>query len=138
VLTSPKDFSIDSSVFLSRIHHPPANSFDFPNPNAPQGRDEIVNAVQTWLPTPGTKDKNQTFAQWCYSSQVFQSLVRLTAVILPSLWLNSFSQTIGAEIAWYRWGAGKAENNLGGIVWQLNDIWESVSWSAIEHSGRLV
>jgi beta-mannosidase len=41
-----------------------------------------------------------------------------------------------AEIAWYRRGAGLGENNLGSLVWQLNDIWQGVSWAAIEYSGR--
>lgn len=83
----PEDFSINSTVFLSRIHHTPANSLDFPNPNAPAGRDEIVKAVKQWLPAPptgnttgdggvpGSVEGNQTFAQWCYASQVFQSMV---------------------------------------------------------------
>lgn len=41
-----------------------------------------------------------------------------------------------SEIAWYRRGAGLGENNLGSLVWQLNDIWQGTSWSAIEYSGR--
>lgn len=41
-----------------------------------------------------------------------------------------------AQVAWYRHGAGKGENNLGALVWQLNDIWQGVSWSSIEYSGR--
>ena len=41
-----------------------------------------------------------------------------------------------SEIAFYRSGAGKGENNLGSLVWQLNDIWQGVSWSSIEYSGR--
>jgi beta-mannosidase len=41
-----------------------------------------------------------------------------------------------AQVAWYRHGAGQTENNLGALVWQLNDIWQGVSWSSIEYSGR--
>ena len=33
-------------------------------------------------------------------------------------------------------GTGLGENNLGSLVWQLNDIWQGVSWSSIEYSGR--
>jgi len=117
-LTSPDDFSFNSTVVASRDHHPPAGGLDFPNPNAVEGQGEMTSAVKMWLPTPGTSDSNQTFAQWCYSTQVFQMM------------------TITSEIAWYRHGAGKGENNLGGIVWQLNDIWQGVSWSSIEFSGR--
>jgi beta-mannosidase len=78
----------------------------------------MESAVTTWLPTPGTPDANQTFAQWCWSTQIFQSM------------------TITAQIAFYRRGAGQPENNMGSLVWQLNDIWQGTSWSAIEYSGR--
>ncbi|TBU26640.1 glycoside hydrolase [Dichomitus squalens] len=118
VLENPEDFSFNSTVVASRDHHPPAGSLAWPNPNANQGQAQMTEAVQLWLPTPNTTDKNQTFAQWCWSTQVFQSL-------------NMIS-----EIAWYRRGAGLGENNLGSLVWQLNDIWQGVSWSSIEYSGR--
>ncbi|KAI0830870.1 glycoside hydrolase [Trametes gibbosa] len=118
VLLSSDDFSFNSTVVASRDHHPPAGSLAFPNPNAPQGQAQMTSAVELWLPTPNTADTNQTFAQWCWSTQVFQSL------------------NMVSEIAFYRRGAGEGENNLGALVWQLNDIWQGASWSAIEHSGR--
>ncbi|KAH9934072.1 glycoside hydrolase [Epithele typhae] len=118
VLESPEDFSFNSTVVASRDHHPPAGGLAFPNPNANQGQAQMTQAVELWLPTPGTTDANQTFAQWCWSTQIFQSL------------------NMVSEIAWYRRGAGLGENNLGALVWQLNDIWQGVSWSAIEYSGR--
>ncbi|KAF9010820.1 glycoside hydrolase family 2 protein [Cyathus striatus] len=118
VLTSPDDFSFNSTVVMSRDHHPPAGNLSFPNPNAPQGQAQMTLAVERWLPTPGTSDSNQTFAQWCWSTQVFQSMAMVS------------------QVAWYRHGAGQGENNLGALVWQLNDIWQGVSWSSIEYSGR--
>ncbi|EJD02700.1 glycoside hydrolase [Fomitiporia mediterranea MF3/22] len=118
VLESPDDFSFNSTIVFSRDHHPPAGGLTWPNPNANQGQAQMTEAVELWLPTPGTNDSNQTFAQWCWSTQIFQSL-------------NMIS-----EIAWYRRGAGLGENNLGALVWQLNDIWQGVSWSSIEYSGR--
>lgn len=78
----------------------------------------MTQGVELWLPTPSTSDSNQTFAQWCWSTQIFQSM------------------TMMSEISWYRRGAGQGENNLGALVWQLNDIWQGVSWSSIEYSGR--
>lgn len=78
----------------------------------------MSSAVELWLPTPSTSSGNQTFAQWCWSTQIFQSM------------------NMVSEIAWYRRGAGLGENNLGSLVWQLNDIWQGTSWSAIEYSGR--
>jgi len=117
-LTSPDDFFFNSTVVMSREHHPPAGSLAFPNPNAPEGQREMTVAVELWLPTPGTTDTNQTFAQWCYSTQVFQTMAMVS------------------QVAWYRHGAGQGENNLGALMWQLNDIWQGVSWSSIEYSGR--
>ncbi|KAK1231122.1 hypothetical protein PQX77_005767 [Marasmius sp. AFHP31] len=118
VLTEPEDYFFNSTVVMSRDHHPPAGGLTFPNPNAPEGQREMTEAVEMWLPRPGDDKSNETFAQWCYSTQVFQAL------------------TITSEIAWYRHGAGQPENNLGAIVWQLNDIWQGVSWSSVEYSGR--
>ncbi|KAG6839869.1 hypothetical protein C0991_010981, partial [Blastosporella zonata] len=118
VLLSPDDFSFNSTVVMSREHHPPAGSFAFPNPNAPEGQREMSVAVELWLPTPSTADTNQTFAQWCWSTQIFQTI------------------TMVSQVAWYRHGAEQSENNLGALVWQLNNIWQGVSWSSIEYSGR--
>ncbi|PCH35835.1 glycoside hydrolase family 2 protein [Wolfiporia cocos MD-104 SS10] len=118
VLQSPEDYAFNSTVVMSRDHHPPAGSLAWPNPNAPQGQGQMTMAVELWLPTPNTTDANQTFAQWCWSTQVFQSM------------------NMVSEIAWYRRGAGLGENNLGALVWQLNDIWQGVSWASVEYSGR--
>ncbi|GJE92630.1 glycoside hydrolase family 2 protein [Phanerochaete sordida] len=118
VLESPEDFSFNSTVVASRDHHPPAGGLAFPNPNSNQGQAQMTAAVQAWLPTPGTSDSNQTFAQWCWSTQVFQAL------------------NMASEIAWYRRGAGRGEHTLGSLVWQLNDVWQGTSWSSVEHSGR--
>ncbi|OAX35676.1 glycoside hydrolase family 2 protein [Rhizopogon vinicolor AM-OR11-026] len=118
VLEDAEDYTFNSTVVMSRDHHPPAGNLSWPNPNAPQGQYQMTSAVELWFPTPGTSDLNQTFAQWCWSTQLFQSM------------------NMVAEIAWYRRGAGLGENNLGSLVWQLNDIWQGVSWSAIEYSGR--
>ncbi|EIN11243.1 glycoside hydrolase family 2 protein [Punctularia strigosozonata HHB-11173 SS5] len=118
VLTSPEDFSFNSTVVASRDHHLPAGDLTFPNPNAVLGQAQMTSGVELWLPTPGTEDSNQTFAQWCWSTQIFQSM------------------TMASQIAWYRRGAGLGENNLGALVWQNNDIWQGVSWSAVEYSGR--
>ncbi|KAI0047743.1 glycoside hydrolase family 2 protein [Auriscalpium vulgare] len=117
-LESPEDFAFDSTVVASRDHHPPAGSLAFPNPNGMVGQRQMSSAVEMWLPTPGTSDSNQTFAQWSWSTQVFQAMAMYS------------------QLAFYRRGAGLPENNLGALVWQLNDIWQGASWSSIEYSGR--
>ncbi|KAF7324565.1 Glycoside hydrolase family 2 protein [Mycena kentingensis (nom. inval.)] len=111
-------FSFTAPAVYARDHHPPAGGLAYPNPNGLTGQSQMSAAVALWLPTPSTSSANQTFAQWCWSTQIFQSM------------------TMAAQIAWYRRGAGLGENNLGALVWQLNDIWQGVSWSAIEYSGR--
>jgi beta-mannosidase len=118
VLTSAEDFSFNSTAVMSRIHHPPPGNLDWPNPKAATGQSEMTSAVARWLPPLSTLDSNQTFAQMCWSTQIFQAMA------------------IMSQISWYRRGAGKGENNLGALVWQLNDIWQGVSWSSIEYSGR--
>ncbi|KAH7925650.1 glycoside hydrolase family 2 protein [Leucogyrophana mollusca] len=118
VLESPEDFAFNSRAVMSRDHHPPAGDLTWPNPNAAEGQYQMSSAVELWLPTPSTPDANHTFSQWCWSTQVFQAMA------------------MASQIAWYRRGAGMGENNLGSLVWQLNDIWQGVSWSAIEYSGR--
>lgn len=118
VLTSPDDFLFNSTVVLSRNRHPPPGDLAFPNPNAHEGHHQMSSAVKRWLPSPSKKLSNETFAQWCWSTQVFQAM------------------TITSQVAWYRRGAGQGENNMGALVWQLNDIWQGVSWSSIEYSGR--
>lgn len=108
VLLSPDDFAFNGTVVASRDHHPPAGNLSWPNPNAPQGQFQMTSGVELWLPTPDTENSNQTFAQWCWSTQIFQAM------------------TMESQIAWYRRGAGLGENNLGALVWQLNDIWQGV------------
>ncbi|KAF9069747.1 glycoside hydrolase family 2 protein [Rhodocollybia butyracea] len=118
-LLSSVDFAFNSTVVVSREHHDPAGSLDFPNPNAVDGQSEMTLAAELWLPVPPILAlDNATFAAWCYTTQVFQAL------------------TIASEINFYRRGAGLPNNNLGGIVWQLNDIWQAPSWSSIEYDGR--
>ncbi|KAI0338261.1 glycoside hydrolase [Trametopsis cervina] len=118
VLQSPDDFSFNSTVVMSRDHHNPAGNLTWPNPNAAQGQGQMTQGVELWLPTPSTSDSNQTFAQWCWSTQIFQSL------------------NMVSEIAWYRHGAGQGENNLGSLLWQMNDIWQAPTWASVEYSGR--
>lgn len=122
VLTSPEDFHFNSTVVMSREHHPPPGNLTFPNPNAPQGQHEMTVAVEQWLGAPVASkypaQSNETFSQWCWSTQIFQRM------------------TITAQIAWYRRSAGTRAHTLGALIWQLNDIWQGVSWSSLEYSGR--
>ncbi|KAL1672792.1 glycoside hydrolase family 2 protein [Schizophyllum commune] len=116
--SSPDDFEFYSTVVMSRDYHPPARLLDFPNPNAPQGQYEMTAPVELWLPSPSTTDAKHNFTQWCWSTQVFQAM------------------EISAQVAFYRRGAGRPERNLGALVWQLNDVWQSIPWAAIKYSGR--
>ena len=117
VLEHPADFEFNSTVVRARDHHDPAQGLAVPNPNE-RGQAQMTEAVERYLPRPGTPDANQTFAQWCWSTQLFQAL------------------NVAAEVAFYRRGAGAPEHNMGALVWQLNGVWQGTSWSALEHSGR--
>jgi beta-mannosidase len=59
VLESPDDFNFNSTVVVSRDHHPPAGSLAWPNPNGAIGQGQMTQAVELWLPVPSTSDSNQ-------------------------------------------------------------------------------
>ncbi|KAK7021055.1 hypothetical protein VNI00_017544 [Paramarasmius palmivorus] len=114
-LTSPEDFSFNPTVVMSRDHHPPASGLAFPNPNAPEGQREMTEAVEMRLPRPGTSHSNHTFAQWCYSTQVFQALT-----ITPhsgghlqylQLLLDHAVLPLNISIHFSRWDHGKPRNH---------------------------
>jgi beta-mannosidase len=43
---------------------------------------------------------------------------------------------IKSESEHYRRTKGDAENTMGAIYWQLNDIWQAQTWSSLEYGGR--
>ncbi|EGG12738.1 family 2 glycoside hydrolase [Melampsora larici-populina 98AG31] len=118
ILTNIEAYSFNSSEIRVHTKHPPAKSLTYPFA-ADDGQKEMTTGVTDWYPTPNiTGDPRELLAQWAYSTQVFQAAF------------------MASEITYYRLGASRGENNMGALYWQLNDVWEGVSWSSIEYTGR--
>ncbi|KAG0147309.1 hypothetical protein CROQUDRAFT_43107 [Cronartium quercuum f. sp. fusiforme G11] len=112
VLTSPKEFKFNSSEIRAHNKVIPYGTLE-------DGQGVLTSGVTNYFPEPQNKDDPRTLlAQWAYSTQVFQATA------------------IASQIAYYRLGASRGENNLGGLYWQLNDVWEGSTWSSIEYTGR--
>lgn len=110
VLQNPEDFAFTSAAVNARNFHNPGTNGS--------GDNQISSSVEMWLGAPNTTDAMHLFTQWCWSSQVFQSM-----------WTQG-------EIAFYRRGASRGERNLGSLLWMMNDIWQGTGWSTYEYSGR--
>ncbi|KAH9454379.1 hypothetical protein MJO28_007376 [Puccinia striiformis f. sp. tritici] len=118
VLKSPQDYDFNSTVIRAHNKHNPAESLAYPWP-ADDGQMQMTTGVTDHYPTPNiTGDYHTQLAQWAYSTQVFQAAF------------------MASEIQYYRLGASRGENNMGAVYWQLNDVWEGISWSSIEYTGR--
>ncbi|MBW0514543.1 hypothetical protein O181_054258 [Austropuccinia psidii MF-1] len=118
ILKSPEDYAFDSIVLRSHLKHDAARSLTYPW-LASAGLGELESGVTTYYPTPKpNNDHRALLAQWAYSTQVFQAAF------------------MASQIAYYRLGASRSENNMGAVYWQLNDVWEGTTWSSIEYTGR--
>ncbi|OAV94818.1 hypothetical protein PTTG_06226 [Puccinia triticina 1-1 BBBD Race 1] len=118
VLKSPKDYDFNSTVIRAHNKHNPAESLIYPWP-ADDGQMQMTTGVTDHYPTPNiTGDYHSLLAQWSYSTQVFQAAF------------------MASQIHYYRLGASRGENNMGAVYWQLNDVWEGISWSSMEYTGR--
>ncbi|PLW18484.1 hypothetical protein PCANC_12285 [Puccinia coronata f. sp. avenae] len=118
VLKSPQDYDFNSTVIRAHDKHNPASNLTYPWPSD-DGQMQMTTGVTDHYPTPNiTSDYHIQLAQWAYSTQVFQAAF------------------MASQIHYYRLGASRGENNMGAVYWQLNDIWEGISWSSIEYTGR--
>ncbi|KAJ3014178.1 hypothetical protein HKX48_005303 [Thoreauomyces humboldtii] len=138
VLKFPEDYHFNGSVVQARNHKfPPIpaeglrqrfqltgqTTFHFPSLPEPEltarhGRDDSTRNVVSKFPTPTNPDVRANFSTWCHATQLGQ------ATLMES------------EIEYYRYGAGNPNNNLGSIIWQLNDIWQAPTWASIEYDLR--
>ncbi|KJE94140.1 mannosidase [Capsaspora owczarzaki ATCC 30864] len=110
-VTTSEDWSYDSALMQFRQRHP-------------QGTDQLVAQLKRHFRTPtpnATSDQatqQEHFEQWCYLTQIQQSLCYETAI---SNWRRL---------------KGEDAHTMGVLYWQLNDIWQGPTWSSIEWSGR--
>ncbi|CAH7666060.1 glycoside hydrolase superfamily [Phakopsora pachyrhizi] len=120
VLKSPQDYDFNSSVIRAHNKHNPEGPLKYPF-GADDSQGQLTTGVTRWYPTPNmTGNSRDLLAQWAYSTQVFQAAF------------------MAAEISYYRLGASRGENNMGECYCAIivNDIWEGISWSSIEYTGR--
>ncbi|KAJ7458250.1 glycoside hydrolase family 2 protein [Mycena latifolia] len=133
VLTSPDDFSFNSTVVASRDHRPPPGNLSFPNPNAPQGQGQMTQGVDLWLPTPSTSVSNQIFAQWCWSTQIFQSMAMMSQISWArtnDIWQGD-NQTLEIVVTSDRWETVEGSAQLTWYDWLGNmlNTARTISWS---------
>ncbi|CAO1622819.1 unnamed protein product [Sympodiomycopsis kandeliae] len=120
VLLQESDYDFNGTIVRNHNKHsPPPSPQAYPWP-ADDGQYEITAAIDTWLPRPQAKPGSRKhISQWTYSSQ------------LMSAWY------ISVQTLEYRFRSSLPQRNLGGIYWQLNDIWPgATSWASIEYGGR--
>ncbi|KAG0147302.1 hypothetical protein CROQUDRAFT_43104 [Cronartium quercuum f. sp. fusiforme G11] len=124
VLTNTEAYAFNSSEIRAHDKHNPAGSLVYPWP-ADDGQSQMTTGVTDWYPKPNiTGNPRELLAQWAYSTQGKSHSSLFQAAYMAS------------EIAYYRLGASRGENNMGALYWQLNDVWEGISWSSIEYTGR--
>lgn len=119
VLTGDEDWSFNSTVLRSHNKHSPAGSLTYPWP-ADDGQREMTRPVELYLPLPKAKSPGRThIAQWSHSTQIIQA------------WY------VALQTLHYRFRSSQPQRNLGGVYWQLSDVWPgATSWASIEFGGR--
>lgn len=120
VLQKTSDYDFNGTVVRNHNKHsPPGSPANYPWP-ADDGQYEMSAAVEEWFKkpqaSPGTR---KNILQWSYSTQVLAA------------WY------ISVQTLQYRYRSSLPQRNLGGIYWQLNDIWAgATSWASTEFGGR--
>lgn len=120
VLLEETDYDFNGTVVRNHNKHsPPGSPDNYPWP-ADDGQYEMSSAVEAWFTKPkAAPGSRRHLKQWSYSTQVM------------SAWY------IGVQTLEYRFRSMLPQRNLGGLYWQLNDVWAgSTSWSSIEFGGR--
>ncbi|KAJ6449501.1 hypothetical protein C8R47DRAFT_1084704 [Mycena vitilis] len=103
-------------------------SLDLPNPNACQVQAQMTQVVELWLPTPLTSDSNQMFAQWCWSTQIFQSMtmgVSWSSIEYSGRWKvlqQPNNQTLEVIVTSDRWEAVEGSAQLTWYDWNGNAL----------------
>ncbi|KAH8888052.1 glycoside hydrolase family 2 protein [Thozetella sp. PMI_491] len=119
-----QNLRFNDSTLLSRNHQniDIANSVSTDNfldqTNSLIAAGALTTAVEQNYPTPNSSEPLGNFSAWCQTTQIFQA------------------DFYRAQIQFYRWGSSQPWRNLGSLYWQLNDVWQTSSWSSIEYDGR--
>ncbi|CAO1620973.1 unnamed protein product [Parajaminaea phylloscopi] len=119
VLVDPQDWEINSTVVRNHNKHNPPGSLAYPWP-ADDGQRQMTEPVELYLPRPRAVGPSRThIAQWSYSTQLMSAAY------------------VAVQTLQYRWRSSTPQRNLGGVYWQLSDVWPgATSWASIEFGGR--
>lgn len=111
--------AFNSSTILGRNRHwPPEGLNATDDDRSAYGRSEMQMAVRHWYPAPRKTDAAADFATWAWTTHVFQAA------------------HVGAQIEFYRRGAGQPQRTLGSLYWQLKDQWAAPTCAGIDRAGR--
>lgn len=105
-VTSPGDWSNNSTMMNHRQHHPDGNA-------------ELLAQIKRFFHIPTSANRTADFVNFIYLSQVVQSL----CISTQTRFYRALKQSPGA----YTYGA---------LYWQLNDVWQAQSWSSIEYGAE--
>ncbi|CAD6892242.1 unnamed protein product [Tilletia laevis] len=118
ILPTLDDYEFNSTVVRQHNKHNPAGSLEYPFP-ADDGQGQMSQGVNLYLPTPNKdSDRRANLDAWSYATQILQYL------------------DVAVEMLFFRSRSGAEETNRGIMPWQMNDVWEGSTWSAIEFTGR--
>jgi beta-mannosidase len=110
-VTLPEDWQPDAPLLEYRQRHK-------------NGNKEIFEQINKHFQLPRTCNQQRDFDMYLYLTQLQQANCYMTSILQwRSLRGVDNMQSI-------------ANNNMGILYWQLNDIWQGPSWSSIEFNGR--
>uniref|UniRef100_A0A5F8G3D5 Beta-mannosidase n=1 Tax=Monodelphis domestica TaxID=13616 RepID=A0A5F8G3D5_MONDO len=108
-VSSPEDWSYNSSFSLHRQHHRDGNT-------------EMLEQAAIHFKLPQNPDPLVMFKDTLYLTQVMQAQCIKTE--------TEFYRRSQSEIV-----DGKG-HTMGALYWQLNDIWQAPSWASLEYGGK--
>jgi beta-mannosidase len=136
VLEKEEDYAFNSTVVRAHNKHSPAGSLEYPYP-ADDGQGQMWEGIKMYLPVPNVTDEELTAESLSAGSAA--SISKRESLLSHLAYLTQVLQAvyISTQTYHYRFRASLPSRNLGGVYWQLNDVWPgSTSWSSMEWGGR--
>lgn len=136
VLEKPEDYAFNSTVLRAHNKHSPAGGLDYPFP-ADDGQGQMWEGIKMYLPVPNVTE--QELNAESHAPRSAASISKRESLLSHLAYLTQVLQAvyISTQTYHYRFRASLPSRNLGGVYWQLNDVWPgSTSWSSMEWGGR--